>query len=248
MPGAAGSLLLRWLRPRVHVEKTRILARFVEPKRQVLVYSMDLRVGAEVAMILPVPVVPGSGEHALDFVNLEGESDLFDRLDALFEQAPLPQKGGFRLAPPRQRLVVHEVGSFVASFVPTESDFDRLDPRFRLPLRLSDVVPAYRDYGFAVFQLKPGKVRVHPMAFTFETRAPRRLFFPTVHVHDGRMRPRAKFDHALYYQGGSALQADSVSDRPPRFDAKGALDTSAPVCRTKLRGDHANEDIWIDAS
>ncbi len=89
---------------------------------------------------------------------------------------------------------------YVASFVPSVADFVRLDPRFRLPEVLFDAVPHYADYGFAVFQLAPGKVTVHPMALRFPTRDPDRLFFPTVHVHDGRFHAKAKFDHALYFQ------------------------------------------------
>lgn len=264
MPGAAGSLLARLFRPRVHVAKTRILGRFTAPSQQLLAYSMNLRVRAEVAMILPLPVVPGSGDDALRFLSLEGEGALFDRLDALFEIEMLASraKGGFRLPSRRPRLVVHDVGAFVASYVPTQDDFDRLDPRFRLPFRLSDAVPSYADYGFAVFQLKPGDVTVHPMAFTFETRAPGRLFFPTVHVHDGAMHPVARFDHALYYQAAEfppsdappppvlpdSYRGDTVSLFPPSFDAKGALSTELRVLRRMLVGKRPNEDQWIDVA
>lgn len=214
---------------------------------------MNLRVGSDVAMILPLPIEVGSGDDAVAFLDLSGAAALFDRLDVLFDLDQLASpKGGFRFAPQRRQLVVHEVGSFVASYVPTEDDFDRLDPRFRLPLRLSDAVPGYRDHGFAVFQLKPGNVTVHPMAFTFPSRDPARLFFPTVHVHDGTLKPRAQFDHALYWQGperaAPLAPGDEVSFEAPTSDEKGALDVDRHVFRRRISGDHANADVWIDVA
>jgi hypothetical protein len=38
------------------------------------------------------------------------------------------------------------------------------------------------------------------MAFSFRTRDPSTLFFPTVHVHDGRFHEEAEFDHIFYTQ------------------------------------------------
>ena len=44
------------------------------------------------------------------------------------------------------------------------------DRRPDVLLVLFDAVPHYADHGFAVFQLEPGNVTVHPMALTFPTR------------------------------------------------------------------------------
>src|SRR5262249_58819336 len=66
--------------------------------------------------------------------------------------------------------------------------------------RAWDALPAYKDHGFAVFKLKKGAKTIHPMAFEFPRRDPKRLFFPTVHIHDGAVHPTAKFDHSLYLQ------------------------------------------------
>ncbi|HEY1122323.1 MAG TPA: hypothetical protein VGE67_12015 [Haloferula sp.] len=79
-------------------------------------------------------------------------------------------------------------------------DFERLDPRFRLPVETWTALPAYADHGFAVFKLRAGEQEVHPMAFTFPTRHPDTLFFPTVHIHDGKVHPEEDFDHELYCQ------------------------------------------------
>src|SRR5207248_7445223 len=95
-------------------------------------------------------------------------------------------------------LNVVDVGSFEASFVPTIPDFERLDERFRLPTGTWDQLPQYKQYGFTVFKLKPGAKVIHPMAFEFPRAAPARLFFPTVHIHDGKVHDTATFDHALY--------------------------------------------------
>ena len=244
----------------VHVSATNIFTRMITPGVQALAYSMNLDTREPVAMVLPLPVVPGSGEDAVTFVDLSAEPKMFEHLAHLFEiMQPLARKGGLQF-PSRaeQTLVVHEVGSFVASYVPTRADFARLDPRFRLPEVLFDAVPQYADYGFAVFQLEPGKVTVHPMALTFPTREPSKLFFPTVHVHDGRFHSRAKFDHALYFQtprcttrpetapyGG--FEGDAVGWIEPTRDYAGLVKPNQVMLRRTLRGKHANEDIWIAA-
>jgi hypothetical protein len=233
--------------PRVHVSKTNIFARMIAPGVQGLAYQMNLKAAREIAMVLPLPVVPGSGEDAVTFVDLHEHSKMFDDLAALFHVLqPLARKGGasrsLSLAP---KLVVHKVGSFIASYVPTRADFVRLDPRFRMPEVLFDAVPAYADHGFAVFQLEPGDLTVHPMAMTFPTRAPHRLFFPTVHVHDGSFHAIAKFDHALYYQRETAALEDLVSPMKPRKDYAGLVDPASPVIRRSLHGRIPNEDQWI---
>ena len=80
--------------------------------------------------------------------------------------------------------------------MPTVKDFARLDERFKLPPSTWDDLPGYKDYGFAVFKLKKGEQKVHPMAFEFPRGDTRKLFFPTVHIHDGKVHQTAGFDHA----------------------------------------------------
>lgn len=103
-----------------------------------------------------------------------------------------------------EHLAVVMVGEFEASFVPAIKDFSRLDERFRLHDNVWDKLPAYADYGFAVFKLKPGAMSVHPMAFSFPRRDLRTVFFPTVHIHDGEVHDRAAFDHTIYCQPSPA--------------------------------------------
>lgn len=237
----------RLFAPKVHVSATNIFARIVAPGVQSLAYTMNLATAREVAMILPVPVRPGTGESAVRFIDLEKYPEMFSELDALFEEAH--PAGELQLL--GRTLAVHEVGSFIATYVPSKLDFDRVDRRFWLPRVVLDSVPAYSDYGFAVFQLKPGNQTVHPMAFTFPSRELDRLFIPTVHLHDGRFHHEAEFDHAIYYQHprvrevGGRMEQDTVSHQMPAHHYAGVVDATRPIVKRIVRGTHPNQDIWI---
>lgn len=240
-------LIARLLAPKVHVSKTNIFARMIAPGVQALAYGMDLSSAREVAMILPLPVAPGGGEDAVTFVSLEQDPRMFAELAALFFDLDLVARKSRGILPQSSKLVVHEVGAFIASYVPRRADFTRLDDRFRLPEVLFDAVPAYADYGFAVFQLAAGQHTIHPMAMTFPTRAPDRLFFPTVHVHDGRFHDTAKFDHALYYQG-STVGSDETGSGKPRKSYADLVAIDQPIARRTLRAKLPNRDTWIAAT
>jgi hypothetical protein len=104
-----------------------------------------------------------------------------------------------------------------------------------------------------------GERNYHPMAFSFPRRDRDRLFFPTVHVHDGRVMAEAAFDHALYCQtadgrepvdeGGSWSRAPGIIDPTmaggPVGTAAPWLEKGAPLYRKELRGDLPNADTWI---
>lgn len=298
-----------------HVSKTRILARPLDGSRQLLVYSMSLVADAHLAMVLPIPVPPSSREDAVRFVDMSSCPKFFDLVDTLFPaeltRGAAAFDGGFfqqRSAP----LVVHEVGDFEASFVPSRADFDRLDERFRLPASVWDALPMYADWGFCVFKLRAKEARLtasapssapeqerglidrlfdffgreratsggpasfaastthdfHPMAFEFPRRDPTRLFFPTVHVHDGAVHSKARFDHTLYCQvqgdRGSVKSDDGHAwQRSPHVpnpaspeasalpapwvgDAVRWLDPHAHAYRHTLVGEHPNQDIYVE--
>ena len=189
----------------VRVSTTRIFARGLPDGSECLAYQMRYTSAVDVAMVLPLPTPPGPPEDAVEFIDLSDFGQFFACLDHGFPERPAPEYETFSMhslsaaGPP---LAVHEVGSFEASFVPAPADFRRLDERFRLPDAVLDQLPIYRDFGFAVFKLKPGKHDVHPMAFRFPRRNPKELFFPTVHAHDGTVPKEAHFDHVLYCQSG----------------------------------------------
>jgi hypothetical protein len=112
-------------------------------------------------------------------------------------------------------------------------------------------LPQYKDYGFAVFKLKKGEHKVHPMALEFPRADARRLFFPTVHIHDGKVHDRARFDHALFCQGADTGARWDESPRPAGMflrgidRAKGVVDGKAHVYRKQMVGVYKNEDVWV---
>lgn len=168
--------------PVERVSDTSIFARS-ENGRQYLVYGMSYAAPQDLAMVLPLPVPLNSREDAVLFINLERYPDFFDDMREGFPRRIEVALGGDApISVERPRLQVHDVGLFEASFVPRIEDFERLDERFRIPRSAWDELPAYRDYGFAVFKLKGTAVarHVHPMALSFPRRSPKLLFFPTV--------------------------------------------------------------------
>jgi hypothetical protein len=239
-----------------HVAATNIFARPTKGDRQAVVYSMMLKASTELAMILPIPTPKASKEDAVSFINLEKFPDFFDELKSGFPEPPPSRAKGLKddapkLALPEPKLKVIEVGSFVASFVPTVKDFSRLDEQFRLPEGTWDKLPAYKEYGFAVFKLKKGEQKVHPMAFEFPRADVKKLFFPTVHIHDGKVHARADFDHALYCQGADTGMRWEESPRPAGLFMKsieksqGVVDGKAHVYRKRLVGTYTNQDTWV---
>ncbi len=133
-----------------------------------------------------------------------------------------------------------------ASFVPTIADFDRLDERFRLPKETWHHLPQYNKFGFAVFKLKPGEKRIHPMAFEFPRSDSKRLFFPTVHIHDGEVHATADFDHILYCQQNPDEHFRAPASRFMRIDAtKGIVAADSHCYMRRMTGKLKNEDNYV---
>jgi len=213
----------------VRVANTRIFARASaqdDGARQLLAYDMTVTTVEDVAMILPIPVRRDAGEDALRFISLSEYDGFFDDLERGFgvRQRALMDTMDAMASRSDEWLAVHDVGLFNASFAPNRGALSRLDPQFRLPESAWERLPAaYDAYGFAVFLLKgfggpeaalvgatrpPDSVRtkaVHPMAFEFERDDPTRLFFPTIHLHDGHVHELAEFDHTLFAQAHSSV-------------------------------------------
>jgi hypothetical protein len=229
---------------------------------------MDVALDTELAMVLPLPVPPRPADDAVAFVNLEGYERFFGDLAVAFPPMFQAAAKGFARAPvpqARPTLVVHDVGSFEASFVPTLADFVRLDERFRMPDGIWEGLPAYADWGFAVFQLKPKKglfglggakkQSIQPMAFSFPTRgAEESLYFPLLHIHDGHVASHAQFDHALYCQADGVLASTLGWTR-----STGPLGTTVDAARARglidggeggfvhpLVGELRNQDLWLE--
>lgn len=243
------------------VANTRIFSRRTDNARQAIAYQMEFSANSDLAMILPLPVVVGSGEEAVKFINLKGYETFFTDLDSAFPRPqaesltrgyPAPAAEG-----PKPKLAVQSVGSFEASFVPTVADFRRLDERFRIKPEIWGKIPGYADYGFAVFKLKKGDHKVHPMALSFPSRHPEKLFFPTVHIHDGEVHAKEHFDHELYCQvarpGFSEMMKWEESPGIAKGVCKveksaGLLNGDGHIYRRRMIGDFANKDIVLGAA
>ncbi|MDB2685958.1 hypothetical protein N9Y42_01995 [Mariniblastus sp.] len=192
--------------PVIAVNNTQIFARLSGKGTQYLAYQMDYRSSEPNAMILPLPVRQPTSDDAVRFIDLKGYESFFDDLAEGFPFIRPP--GGFGCSAPAAAtkmtaagLAVVKVGNYIASFVPSISDFDRLDPKFRLPDEIWASIPGYENFGFAVFQLAAGSLKPHPMALEFPTQTDdQEIFFPTIHIHDGEIHDSEKFDHALYLQ------------------------------------------------
>lgn len=257
-------------RPVNTVRNTRIFARPTGQGSQFLVYQMSYESAEENAMILPIPVRRPASEQSVRFLDLKGYPDFFRDLDAGFPYIPSKFQFGCSAGSTVDsagRLDVHEVGNYVASFVPTIADFERLDSRFTLSPETWSRIPQYQDYGFAVFQLASGHLEPHPMAFEFET-ASDSIFFPTVHIHDGQVHDEEEFDHELYVQHAgfdSQVYGYQNADVPDsetglvrsKYTAKSFCETEktkgivAPdllVHRREIRGSQANRDVLLEAA
>jgi hypothetical protein len=241
------------------VSNTNIFARSSKEGRQFIVYSMSIQTKEDLAMILPIPTPSGSPDDAVRFINLKGYATFFADMPGGFPQ-PSRKSANQDIDSLKPKLPVVDVGDFGASFVPTIKDFGRLDERFRLPDTAWDQLPRYRDYGFAVFKLKEGEAKkqqkVHPMAFEFPRANPleKKLFFPTVHIHDGKVHPTAEFDHILYCQatGGETLPMNEwvesviLASQFLKVDkTEGIVAGDSHVHVRAIRGKRKNEDILV---
>ena len=240
------------------VTETRIFARSLPEGRQVLVYRMKLSAKKDVAMILPIPVKPGSGEKAVQFVDLARYPDMLSDMEALFPKQDQNLSPAAEAADPFSsgidKLAVENVGAYEASYVPSLADFTRLDERFRLPSGVWDQMPFYNDFGFVVFKFRQVDAEIHPMAFAFPRKDPVRLFFPTVHVHDGKVHDKEDFDHVLYCQkipgDPFALTDWTESLELPAtavniVAARGIVDPRLHIYRKAMKGHLPNTDTVL---
>merc|ERR1712014_243217 len=126
----------------------------------------------------------------------------------------------------------------------------------RLPDGVWAKMPSYADYGFAVFKLRgtANSRSVHPMALEFPTRHPGRVFYPTVHIHDGAVHETENFDHTLFAQGGPEFayagweKAYMNTDQFVEVNRTlGVVSDSASFYKNTYRGMLRNTDIWVPA-
>ena len=127
------------------------------------------------------------------------------------------------------------------------------DERFRLPTEVWDKLPQYKNWGFAVFQLKKGNMKVHPMAFEFPRADKKKLFFPTVHIHDGTVPAKAYFDHMFFCQTTNDEDAMTWTESPQPAEmfmrkldeAHGIVDPKAHCYQSIMKGSFDNKDVVL---
>ncbi len=243
--------------PVKHVAETSIFCRMGARGNQVVIYSMVLEAEQDLAMVLPVPVAEQRDEDSVSFIDLSLSPDFFPKLDRAFPRPKLRTSSSAPFASaldPGKPLEVQAVGSFEASFVPRVTDFERLDERFRLPDGVWEKLPQFADHGFVVFKLKAGRTRVHPMAFAYPARDRTKIVFPTVHIHDGTVHPRADFDHSLYCQSESSEVRmgwqESVALAAGYVNAtrlRGSVLGDRHVYKRQIVGEFENADVSVAA-
>ena len=251
--------------PVLSVNNTQIFARLSGNGTQFLAYQMIYESNDQNAMILPIPVKQPAKDNYLSFIDLEEYDNFFDELAEGFPYTrPISIGCSAASIASKSALKIFEVGNYIASFVPSLADFDRLDTKFKLPNEIWERIPAYENFGFAVFQLAAGSLKPHPMAFEFQTENDE-LFFPTIHIHDGEIHKLEKFDHALYMQHAGldsiayGYQNSDVEDRSTglvrskhkasQFSdvdrAAGLLDGNLLLHRKIVRGKFPNVDTFF---
>lgn len=253
-----------------HVRNTKIFARLTSEQMQVLAYSMHYETDVPNAMILPLPTT--GREDSLRFIDLSDYDYIFNDLQrgfpkkrSLFSNV-LPTAGV--LDSKSAALKVQKVGNFVASFAPSVDDLARLDPRFVIPKETWKKIPSYDGYGFAVFQLDEAASKTHPMAMEFESSLKEKVFFPTLHIHDGEIHKLEDFDHYLFMQHAGFDSIVGAYDGPKHEDPKtgmvrskemagqftkpdksrGLIDANLLLHRKRMHGKLANQDKIVRAA
>jgi hypothetical protein len=256
------------------VSDTKIFARIAPNGDQWLIYSMAYRSKTLNAMILPLPVAKGAGDQAVEFPIPTPWKNFFFDLENAFPQLRtwadlLPKKieTSVDARTDSRTLEVHDLGTAIASYVPSQKDFDRIDPQFRIAPAIWKQIPQYEDYGFAVIQLKSLEAELLPVVMRFPSRDPKKIFFPTLHIHDGQVHPTEQFDHWLYtqeplfdrycgqYLGPNALDSTTGWIRSAQPLARTiqtksygeSLEPRLLVHRQRLIGELPNEDHWLEA-
>lgn len=183
-------------RPIDSVTNTQLFARIADKNSQFLVYSMNYQSPERNAIILPIPIARPASEAAVRFIDLSQYPKFFSDLMNNFPEVWYKSASDGSVD---SKLQVQEVGNYLATFVPSQADFERLSPLFRLDEGIWRQIPQYKDYGYVVFQLSENQSESHPMAFQFPSAMPH-IYFPTFHIHDNQIHDFEEFDHTLFLQ------------------------------------------------
>jgi hypothetical protein len=184
------------------VEKVSNTKIYVSPDednlRQITIYSNEVATREKNAMILPVP-----NPESIELLDLSKYSKFFEDCESCFIK--LPTLSLTRSFHPEYAyasiLPVVQVGSYLASIVPSFDDFVRIDRSiFDIDDNLLPMLAKhYREgFGFILCVLDEGSHTYHPFAYTHKMKEPNRLFIPTRHYHPGESNSYADWDHTIY--------------------------------------------------
>jgi hypothetical protein len=104
------------------------------------------------------------------------------------------------------------------------------------------------DGGVGMIRLKPKL-----LCFAFPTATPNRLFFPTLHIHDGQVHDKELFDHTLYFQATRGPLHGGWEESPglPVTKVKcglthGMVRPDMHLYRHQMIGKFTNGDVVVD--
>ena len=168
--------------------------------RQITVYGNEVdNISHSNAMILPVPF-----PKTVELINLSNYKDIFSDCMQDFSTPRSAfqnyESDGLRANSSRS-LQVHNVGSYAMSIAHNLADLDRVNSNvFTLhPDCKSVLTKHYSDphWGFIICQLKGGKQKYHPIAYSHAT-LNGKYFIPTLHHHaHGSHGPSGYFGQAV---------------------------------------------------
>ena len=91
------------------------------------------------------------------------------------------------------------------------------------------------------------------MAFEFPRADPTKLFFPTVHIHDGEVHAKAAFDHMLFCQTTTTNAPMDWEESPQPAElfmknldkSQGLVDPKGHCYRKIMKGLLDNKDLLV---
>lgn len=236
------------------VSNTKIfVAPYDDDHRQIIVYSneVDTHVRNN-TMILPVP-----NPQSVELLDFSHYPQFFSDCAASFRDMgsrSFALANSLSRSAPSDPLPVFNVGSYIATIVPSVSEFRRLDTNhFTINDEVSAMLSRQYDptFGFIVCKLRIGSHRYHPFAYTHYIHDSHHVFVPTYHYHPHGGGHRADWDHRIYGFGVNLQGSDRYIfhmnrldyNRLPRFlqwtsEYRMMIET--------IQGDAPNRDLWLD--
>lgn len=223
---------------------------------QITVYANKVKTNSNNnMMLLPVPY-----PDTVKFIDLQNYQSIFNDLERPFVNNQYNGVTTYSI-PESNILKIHNIGSYMATLVPTHKDLDRINP-----LIFGIVQPNIKSllnekysnlsapFGYIICKLRSGQaIKYHPFAYrhkmTQNKTGNKILFIPTRHEHghDHSKFNEADWDHAIYsintdMQSGNKQQYTQCilqTDKIPNFDL-GSIHT---INKKIIKGYYPNNDL-----